>query len=94
LAASELVRIVTLTSRRRKSPNACTPIVPGTKYGDDSMTSLRAAITRSITPIVTLMLRASSSVFAVTLSGESANAVARPQCRPSWPPSRSSRIGP
>ena len=44
--------------------------------------------------MVTLILRASSSVIAVTFSGESANAVALPQCNPSWPSPMSSLMGP
>ena len=78
----------------RNSLKAATPLGPGMKYGDEMTTSVLEAMTMSMTFIETLIDRAISSVVAVTLAGESANAVALPQMRPTRPASRSSLIGP
>ena len=61
--------MVTLTLRFLKSPNACTPIDPGMKYGDEMTTSLFDSMTRSMTFICALIDRAISADVAMTLAG-------------------------
>ena len=68
-AASELVSMTTLTPRRLRSANASTPVVPGTKYGDEMTTSRFDSATRSMTFICTLIARACSTEVAITFAG-------------------------